>query len=387
MRRIRVLHCPQTVGGNSPTLARAEREIGVDSWAVAFQRSPFGYKPDEVLWTDVDNLLIRETKRWQLMWRALRDFDIIHFNFGQSIMPHRILRTPKNRLRYSIIWQAYRLYAHLLELRDLPLLKSAGKGIVVTYQGDDARQGDFCLANFEINHATEVEPGYYSAESDAHKRRRISRFAEYADRIYALNPDLLNMLPPQAKFLPYSHVDLKNWQLLDGSKPGPVPVVLHAPSHRGGKGTRFVLDAISRLKAEGVALEFLLVEGVSQTEARRMYQRADILVDQLLTGWYGGVAVEMMALGKPVICYIRKDDLRFVPEQIRKDLPIINATPTTFYDVLREWITVRKHELPELGQRSRAYVETWHDPMKIAAKLKAEYETILQAKSPSTEKL
>jgi hypothetical protein len=87
-----------------------------------------------------------------------------------------------------------------------------------------------------------------------------------------------------------------------------------------------------------------------------------------------------MALGKPAISYIREGDLKFIPKQMRRDLPIINATSATVYDVLKEWLTVRKHELPKVGQRSRAYVERWHDPIKIAAKLKGEYEAILASK-------
>ena len=87
-----------------------------------------------------------------------------------------------------------------------------------------------------------------------------------------------------------------------------------------------------------------------------------------------------MALGKPVICYIREDDLKFIPPQMREDLPVINATPTNIYEVLKEWLTVRRKELPALGNRSRAYVEKWHDPLKIAAQLKADYESILARK-------
>ena len=159
-----------------------------------------------------------------------------------------------------------------------------------------------------------------------------------------------------------------------------MPVILHAPSHRGVKGTNYILDVTSRLKREGVALELRLVEGVSYIEARHIYESADLLIDQLLCGWYGGLAVELMALGKPVICYIRQGDLKFIPEQMREDFPIINATPTTIYEVLKEWLTVRRHELPEVGRRSRAYVERWHDPLKIAAKLKSEYEAIMDSK-------
>ena len=64
---------------------------------------------------------------------------------------------------------------------------------------------------------------------------------------------------------------------------------------------------------------------LSNKEARKRYETADILIDQLLAGWYGGLAVELMALGKPVICYIREDDLKYIPKEMRDELPIINA--------------------------------------------------------------
>lgn len=383
---IRVLHCPHIVGGNPQGLARAERELGLESWVVTFTGSPFGYPVDEILWRDEESPIVSEIKRWRLLYRALKDFDIVHFNFGHSILPHWNPPSTDAHTKHlspvrQVLRQAFRCYARLFELRDLPLLKKAGKGIVVTYQGNDARQGDFCLANFEINPATEVRPGYYLPESDAHKCHRIARFAHYADRIYALNPDLLHVLPSRARFLPYSHIDLRDWHPVNTGNPNSeVPVIVHAPSRRGVKGTRFVLDAISRLKAEGVALEFILVEGLSHAEARRIYEQADLLIDQLLCGWYGGLAVEFMALGKPVICYIREDDLEFIPQQMREELPIINATPATIYDVLREWLIEWKHELPEIGRRSRTYVEKWHDPLKIAAALKGEYEAIMASK-------
>jgi len=386
MGKIRVLHCPAIVAGNAQHLARAERELGIESWAVALVESPFGYETDEVLWDGKDNVIMREIKRWRLLWRALKGFDIIHFNFGQSIMPYWVPPSGIPRIKPLSIrrWlrrRAYRGYARLFELRDLPLLKLAGKRIVVTYQGDDARQGDFCRANFEINPESEVESGYYSAKSDVRKRFLIKKFAKYADYIHALNPDLLWVLPPYAQFLPYSHIDLRDWQPVNNGNLDPkVPVILHAPSHRGVKGTNYILDVTSRLKREGVALELRLVEGVSYIEARHIYESADLLIDQLLCGWYGGLAVELMALGKPVICYIRQGDLKFIPEQMREDLPIINATPTTIYEVLKEWLTVRRHELPEVGRRGRAYVERWHDPLKIATKLKGEYEAIMASK-------
>lgn len=382
MSRIRVLHFPSATGGHPPRLAAAERAVGLASWAITAQQNYLNYKTDEVLLGAQENRLKLELLRLPLLRRIRQEFDIVHFNSGQTLMPQRVLHPE----RYQSKWLAlYQLYVQLVELRDLPLLKRMGKGIAVTFQGDDARQGDYCTAHFPITAVPEVEADYYSPTTDAHKRRRIAKIAQYADRIYALNPDLLHVLPPQAQFLPYANVDPREWQPVV-TPATDVPVVVHAPSHRGVKGTRFILEAVKQLEAEGILFKFILVEGLANAEAKKLYQQADLLIDQLLIGWYGGLAVELMALGKPVICYIREDDLKFIPSAMRADLPIINAKPGNIYAVLKEWLTTRRHALPELGRRSRAYVERWHDPLQLAGYLKEEYTQLMQEKQKEKQK-
>ncbi len=380
MGAIRVLHCPTTTGGNPQGLAQAERELGLKSWSVALRTNYHKYQADEISIGPNDHRAILEIKRWTLFWRALQDYDVIHYNSGHSILPYLLIGIYPNQYSPWISRLAH-LYARLLDMNDIAWLNKAGKGIVVTFQGDDARQGDYSLANFEISIAQEADPTYYTPEGDKIKRHIISKFARYADRIFYLNPDLGHILPPRASFLPYSHIDLREWQSSPIAKPASDrPVLIHAPTQRKVKGTDHVLEAVERLQAEGLVFDFVLVEGLSHQEARRLYERADLLVDQLLAGWYGGLAVEVMALGKPVICYIRESDLKFIPEQMRQELPIINAIPATLCDVLREWLTTRRHELIEIGRHSRRYVEAWHDPLKIAAYLKGEYEAVLASK-------
>jgi glycosyltransferase involved in cell wall biosynthesis len=375
--KLRVLHTPQIVGGHAGLLASAEREIGMQSTCVTFSRHPFDYRHDEVLWDQSHTVVVNEIKRLKLLWRAMREFDVIHFNFGMSILPRRFDDAiPSGRSARKV---AYDAYVSLVEYLDLPLLKKAGKRIFVTYQGDDARQGSYCRAHFPISPIGEVSADYYTPRGDLRKQREIGIFDRHADGIYALNPDLLHVLPPRARFLPYASVDLRKWSLCpprDTSK----PLVVHAPSHRGVKGTRFVLDAVSRLKADGLAFDFVLIEGMKNEEARRIYEKADVLIDQLLLGWYGGIAVEFMALGKPVICYIREDDLRFIDSDMRQQLPIIRAEPGTIYQVLRESLTGKRSDLAEVGARGRAFVERWHDPIKTARILQQDY---LSALSPS----
>lgn len=372
------------MGGHPQGLARAERKLGLDSRSVALADDGYGYDVDEYLFDGLRSPIRRELRRWSFVRHVLRRYDVVHFNFGQTLAPGYVPRSASMFFDRdpSPLGRVYRGYSRLFELSDLRLLERAGKGIAVTFQGGDARQGDFSRANFEITYATEVPAGHDSDEYDERKRRKIARFDRYADRIYALNPDLLRVLPSRAEFLPYASVDIEEWRPSE-RRHGGVPVVVHAPTDPAVKGTRFVHAAIERLKAEGVELEYVQVEGSSRAEARRTFEHADLLVDQLLAGWYGGVAVELMALGKPVVCYLRREDLDRVPEAMREELPIIEATPESLYDVLRAWLVTRRHELPEVGRRGRAFVERWHDPLAIAARMKRDYEAMVRVPEPA----
>lgn len=348
---LRVLHAPSAGAGNPGRLARAEQALGLSSWCISGDPNPYGYPVDEQVLAPSDGRLLYERQRWRLLLRAMRDFDVVHFNFGRTFFPNG--------------WQL-----------DLPIIKAAGKRIFMTYQGDDARQGDYCRSHFDVTFATRVLPGYYTAESDAAKRRDIARVARYANGIYALNPDLLHVLPERAQFLPYANVDIEAWQ--SGKRhENDVPVIVHAPTHRAVKGTDIVLQAVERLKQDGEAFELVLIEGVARDEARRAYERADIAIDQLFAGWYGGFAVEMMALGKPVISYLREGDLRFVPAAMRADMPIVSARPDTFAETLRALLREPRARLEDIGRRGRAFVEKWHDPLTVAARLKADYEAAI----------
>jgi len=150
--------------------------------------------------------------------------------------------------------------------------------------------------------------------------------------------------------------------------------ILHAPSHRKAKGTDILLDVLDKLKLQGFEFELLLVEGVSNKEARKMYEKADVLVDQLFAGWYGGLAVELMALGKPTIVYLRDEDLKFIPVKMKEELPFIRATSFNIEKVVKDVLEMPRQKLFVLAQQSRAYVEKWHDPVKIAFEIKNDYE-------------
>jgi hypothetical protein len=368
-------------GGNPQGLARAERKLGLESVCATHRVEYFRYPADQVLLKEGEHPLRGELRRGCLFLEAIRRFDIIHYNAGQTLF----FANPGLAGSGSSVGASLRrMCKRPFHMVDLAVLRELGKGIVVTYQGDDARQGDYSRKHFEISIAGRVGDEYYNAKSDGAKRQCIAEFGRRAHRIFALNPDLLHVLPGRTRFLPYASVDLSEWFPAPRREAIGPPVVLHAPSHRRAKGTDLIQQAVDRLRREeGIQLEFLLVENMSRDEARALYARADILVDQLFAGWYGGLAVELMALGKPVISYIREGDLRFIPPAMATELPIIRATPDAITEVLRIWITERRGELKDLGAKCRAFVERWHDPMIIAASLKEEYQRILDEQRSS----
>jgi len=369
---LRVLHCPTNVGNHPQGLARAERKLGLESWCVEIEGAWLEYEVDEIAALPGSSVVVAEVHRWRLLRRALRDYDVIHFNFGQSLLP------PISRVRGGgIVHVLGRRYRQLVAMRDLPLLRRAGKVIAVTFQGDDARQGtgpDVTRAHRRL--AREVKD-YYTPPADELKRRVISTFDDHADLIFFVNPDLGDVLPERAQFVPYAHVDPREWTARGARELPSAPTIVHAPTHRDVKGTRYVIHAVAQLRSEGIAVELQLVEGLPHAEARRIYERADLLVDQLLVGWYGGVAVECMALGVPVVCFIDEEAARrHAPADLVRDLPIVRAAPVDLLSVLRDLLTTRRNGYAALCHRSRAFADGWHDPARIAARMSGEYERV-----------
>lgn len=297
-------------------------------------------------------------------------------------MPHAFPGLEHMRWRnpLAVIW---RLYCRAIWLKDLPLLAAMGKTLAVTWQGDDARQHDHSLGNFDVSIAKALGEDYYPSGSDEWKRRTIAAFARHVPLHYALNPDLLHVLPERACFLPYASFDPASVVPALPAIEAPSRLVMaHAPSHRGAKGTAHIMAAAERLKAEGVAFHLELIEGLPRSQAMARYRECDVVIDQLLAGWYGGLGVEAMALGKPVVAHIRRSDLGPVDAAFIADLPVIDADPDSIYVVMKQLIAMPRPELHALGRRSRAFAERWHDPLTIARQTLAAYQS--SRKEPST---
>lgn len=332
---MRVLQAPINIANQAWLNAQALRLRGHEAEVWQFGESKFGYPADRVfLETHEPRAVVRT-----LVEAIGREFDVVHFHFARSLVPAA---------------------APLPWLWDLPLWKALGVRVVFSFHGSDIRIPSVAkqLDRWSAYHFTDIPCDENQIED------LLAIIRSYADGFTISNvadrPHL-----PDAVYLPLS-IDLREipespWQ------PGCVPVVAHAPSARGTKGTEFVLAGLEALRKQGVEFEVDLIEGVSNREVLERYARADVVVEKLVNQGFGVSALEAMAVGRPVISRV----VPLVYEE-HPTLPIVSADPETFVDVLGKLLGDRA-EMARRGAAGRPYVRENHDIERTGKRLEALY--------------
>ncbi len=352
---MRVLHLPTVVGGMAWELAQAEKRLGLDSKVLVASRPWADYPYDISLGWERKGSPGIFLSGLKAFWEHRRRFDVYHFNFGSTLVDFRGLGIHH--------W-------------DLPFYGKGKK--IFTYNGCDARQRQKTMTRTKI--AACHERGCYgdacaSGALDRRREKRIRKVSRYAHHLFAVNPDLLHFLPASlSSFLPYCIASWDEIQALP-HRVGREITIVHSPTNRVVKGTRYILEALEHLKRT-YPLRIVLVEGKTHKEALELYGQADLVIDQVLVGWYGSVAVEAMKMGKPVAVFIREEDLRFIPEQMARDLreAVIQIDPFNMETVL-ETVLQNPKLLSLKREAGQAYVHRWHDPLYVGGLTKAVYES------------
>ncbi len=308
---LRVLVSPVNIANDPWALTRALRGLGVEADLATVNSRVYLETGDYDLEFPGQGTLTKAFKKARFVAWASRHYDVFHYVFAHSI------------LEYSLPG------AMLLDVR---LMRALGKPILMSFRGCEARNAftDKCRL------------GCPECDRSVAKRRRMELALRLADHAFVSTPDLL-LDVPSAQWMPQCVETAGHSASVPPSVSGPLRV-LHAPSHRGIKGTEHVLAACQQLESEGLGVELRLVEDTSHAEALSLYEWADVAVDQLLLGWYGVFAVELMAMGKPVVCRI---DPEFVRLSGLPEPPLIGADPGTLVAVLRKChqnrVSLRRH--------------------------------------------
>lgn len=134
---------------------------------------------------------------------------------------------------------------------------------------------------------------------------------------------------------------------------------------RNIKGSPYVVAAIEQLQTEGYPVEYLYISAKPSNQMRFYQAQADIVVEQLIYGWWGSTGVETMALGKPVVCYIRPSWKEFFLSLHKEydDVPVINADTGSIYTVLKSLVVDAAYR-KQKGEESRQFALQHFDPEK-----------------------
>ena len=161
---------------------------------------------------------------------------------------------------------------------------------------------------------------------------------------------------------------------------GPVKII-HTPNHTDFKGTEFLIDAVKKLKQEGLLVELILLEKVPNEKVRETMQTVDILAEQFIFTGYALSGVEGMASGLPVLANLDHEAYTTVFRRYAflNECPILSSSPETLIDNLR--ILVRNPSLrTELGHAGRKYVEKYHSSDTMHYLFGSIYDKILYGK-------
>jgi len=326
---MKILQLPTEIAGQVNLTAQALQAIGHQALNVSTP-NPFGYPYDIDPRIKFGSKIIK-TKNPFLFLNWAKNFDVFHYH-----------RSP--------------YLAGGIDVKYLQLLK---KPFFVEFWGSDIRIHEI---------EKQRNPFFVTDRSNSPKKKipRLQFWSNLTDEVIMSDNSLDIFLTPYFKkiHIVRQRVDTDRYQPV---YPNPLtirPKVVHAPSHKEVKGTKFVEKAVQELKKKGLDFEYIRVQGVSHEKAIQIYSGADIIVDQLTLGSHGIFACEGMAFGKPVICYIHEEMLSTYPE----GFPIVNANPLTIEAVLEELIiSAEKRHI--IGKQSRKYVEEVHDFRRVAKRL------------------
>jgi glycosyltransferase involved in cell wall biosynthesis len=254
----------------------------------------------------------RQAKQFAALARFLPTTDVFHFYFGLTLIPKPI---------------------------QFPALKAFGRKSVFHFLGSDIRRKT-------------LDELAYAWRADA---RIVGSF------------DAKRWVP-DAHVVPVG-IDLSRYEPVPARETDRVRLV-HAPTNRRAKATDAVIAACRELP-----VDLDIVENVRHDQAIERFKAGDIFVDQFNAGWHGVFAIEGMALGKPVVGYIRNGPREQTEAAFGAELPIWSATKETLAERLKPLIA-SVEERARLGAAGRAYVEQVHDADKVADRLLAIYERL-----------
>lgn len=250
--------------------------------------------------------------------------------------------------------------------RDLEILKKAGKKVIMVFVGDDARWYHGMKQDFQKNglDVYTYGDGYdYSSVGLEVRLQKIRKAEKFADFVFSKREQSQLQIRPFYHYPMVIHMDDYEFVPFQRNKR---PVIVHAPSNREIKGTKYLIDVVAKLEDEGIPFDFRLVENMSHKEAKNVYKEADIIVDQLFIPGAGKLASEALAMGKVVLG--RMEYGNYEQGFPISTCPIVDSNPLNIYQNLKTVILDYNLRI-KLAAQGRLYAQNFLGIHHLADKI------------------
>ncbi len=327
------------------------KELGheVTTYTTAKNKFYTTYKYDVVRGTVVNDLI--RYYDWKFLPKRLKDYcNRIDTVLSIPYLKWKNKELINNHDLFIFIWRPWLPESYLF-----PLLKKKGKKIICLHVGTDVRHVSAFQQQYHIDTAGWGD--YFNNDNLERKIRKIRYQELYADLFYSL-PDQAGLY-----LRGYKHLSLalsKEKKIVFNIPARKIPLVVHAPSRSGIKGTSIINATMERLKNDGLAFEYKLIENMPNEELLQLLTEADILCDELFLHGPGVLSAEAMAAG----CVAATRCFNVPPFQP----PVCAITPENVYDKIRQLITDLDYRV-KLATDAKKFVDEFNSPVKIAARI------------------
>jgi hypothetical protein len=256
---------------------------------------------------------------------SLFRYDIFHFISGETLLTRKLRRF------------------------EFTVYKLLGKRIIMHFVGADIRSVDYEL--WKVKNIKSFLNGVDDYPKTFPWQDKLIKDTEkFADYILVSTPDLKEIIP-SAEYYPVM-LDYEKFQEEAGLPTNKKDskdeiVILHAPSSivRINKGTTYIEPVLNKIASmSGYKIKLVLpYKNIQERptnypstryELFGLLKEADIVIDQMIVGWYGLISVEALAAEKCVICYVGEK----LKPYLFKDCPIQIADINTLENVLLDCI-------------------------------------------------
>lgn len=327
---MKIFHGIIEIAGQMGILCGALKKRGYIATGYNTFHSYLGYR---------EHLINTDAGKIQEMFNTILNFhDIFHYHYGATIWPNH---------------------------KDLAKIKASGKKVVMHHWGNDVRFHDIARLN---------NPYVYTGDSPSNAAicNTLADLSRFISDAIVQDHEVVPYVTPYYKnihILPLA-IDLDKFPHYYPAPNKTRPLVVHAPTNPEFKGTMYIETAIAHLRLTH-DFEYRRLEKMNHTQVIQLYREADIIIDQILCGSHGLLCVESMALGKPVISYIRPDLIPTFPA----DIPVVNANPATITEQLR--ILLENPVLRNsLGIQGHQYARKYHSRDVVVDKLLSIYSSL-----------